>query len=128
MKLSGYLATAKTFGRLLDQLASPTPDAELLGDVALAIHPALRAFSARKWAADRRRTATDGAQDLVLLVAYQTTLHIEQVRYRCPPRVLRGWPSARGTFQCPLKPHLAHGGWDARGSASRTRRAEPGKT
>ncbi|OGO49112.1 MAG: hypothetical protein A2Z30_04020 [Chloroflexi bacterium RBG_16_64_43] len=90
MNLASYLATAKVFGGLLDQLASPTPDAELLEDAGLATSPALRAFAARTWAADRRRTTVGGAQDLVLLVAYQTTLHIEQVRYRYPPRVLRG--------------------------------------
>src|SRR4030067_2164570 len=82
MNLASYLATAKVVGGLLDQLASPTPDAELLEDAGLATSPALRAFAARTWAADRRRTMVVGPQDLVLLVAYQTTLHTEQVRYQ----------------------------------------------
>jgi hypothetical protein len=90
MDLAGYLANEKTFGRLLDQLASPTPDPQLLGDTALREAPSLRAFSALPWASSRRGTDEEPAQTLVLFVALQTGIYIDWVRRGYKPHILGG--------------------------------------
>ena len=61
MKLMEYLDTARGFGNMLDQLASPAPDPQLLRDLELAGHPALQAFAARSWAERRGSAAGPGS-------------------------------------------------------------------
>jgi len=90
MNLAEYLANDVTFGRLLDQLASPTPDPQLLGDKALREAPSLRAFAALPWASSQRGTDEEPAQTLVLLVALQTGIYIDRVRRGHKPHVLCG--------------------------------------
>jgi len=90
VKLMEYLDTARGFGNMLDQLASPAPDPQLLRDLELAGHPALQAFAARSWA-ERRGSAASGApQALVLLVAYQMGQHLQRIRVGFRPHILRG--------------------------------------
>jgi hypothetical protein len=90
MNLAEYLANDIAFGRLLDQLASPTPDPQLLGDTTLREAPSLRAFAALPWASSRRGTDEEPAQILVLLVALQTGIYIDRVRRGHKPHVLCG--------------------------------------
>jgi len=90
MNLAGYLANDKTFGRLLDELASPTPDHQLLGDTALREAPSLRAFAALPWVLSRRGADEEPAQALVLFVALQLAIYIDRVRRGHKPHVLPG--------------------------------------
>ena len=90
MNLAEYLTNDKTFGRLLDELASPTPDPQLLGDTTLRETPSLRAFAALPWASSRRGTDEEPAQALVLFVALQMGIYIHRVRRGFQPHVLGG--------------------------------------
>jgi hypothetical protein len=91
MNLRQYLATPVGFGAMLDQLASPTPDPQLLNDAALTSSPAMRAFSASSWAVHRRGAMLGPGQDLVLWVAFQWRLHIDRaLEGGFKPYVLRG--------------------------------------
>lgn len=90
MNLAGYLTNEKTFGGLLDQLASPTPDPQLLGDATLRETPSLRAFAALPWVLSRRSADEEPAEALVLFVALQMGIYIHQVRRGYKPHILGG--------------------------------------
>ena len=75
---------------MLDVLASPIPDPQLLEDPQFVNHPALQAFALRSWAASRQQAPAGGAAALVLLAAYQTGLYIAGVRLGYRYHILRG--------------------------------------
>jgi hypothetical protein len=75
---------------MLDVLASPIPEPQLLEDPQLANHPALQAFARRSWATRRQPVPAGGAPALVLLTAYQTGLYIEAVRRGYRHHIVRG--------------------------------------
>jgi len=90
MRMLEYLATPRGFGRMLDVLASPIPDLQLLEDPLLANHPGLQAFARTSWAAGRQEVPAAGTPALVLLVAYQTGLYVAAVRSGYRHHILRG--------------------------------------
>ena len=90
MRMLEYLASPRGFGKMLDVLASPIPDPQLLEDSLLTNHPGLQSFARTSWAAGRQEVAAAGAPALILLVAYQTGLYIQAVRSGYRHHILRG--------------------------------------
>ncbi len=90
MNLADYLLTPELFGNLLDQLASPEPDSQLVGDAALSDASAVQILAAIRRAPSHVRTDDEPPRVLVRFIAAQTGIHIDRVRKRYKPGVLGG--------------------------------------
>ncbi len=90
MILADYLLTADGFGDLLDELASPVPDPQLVGDGALSDASALKILAAIRRARSPGATEDEPPQVLVRFIAAQSGIHIHRVRGRYKPSVLGG--------------------------------------
>lgn len=78
MRFREYMATCDGFARLLEQLAQPSPDPELLEDPDLVSHPALREFRKGEWARRWKAGTRDGPAGLALLVADRCLLLLDR--------------------------------------------------
>jgi hypothetical protein len=90
VNLADYLLTPEGLGDLLDQLASPVPDPQLVGDGALCDACALQILAAMRRATSHGGDDNEPAQVLVRFVAAQTGKHIDRVRSGYKPHVLGG--------------------------------------
>jgi hypothetical protein len=90
VNLADYLLTPEGLGDLLDQLASPVPDPQLVGDGALSDASAVQILAAMRRAASHGRDDDEPPQVLVGFVAAETGKHINRVRSGYKPHVLGG--------------------------------------
>jgi len=90
MRALDCLSTPSGLRRLLHELASPVPDAELLADDRLWSHPAVREFARVGWGHEHVPRDACGPEGFVVLTGYQTRLLVERSRGGYKPYVLGG--------------------------------------